>query len=249
MFFGAGSLILIGGLAALSAWLAREDGVRGTAALTSRGLALRGMTRRRSRSLAMAGLLASGTFLVVAIGAFRMDAQRGAWDRSAGTGGFGLIAEGSLPVVQDLNTEAGLEAFGLGATDLPGVRFVPFRVRDGDDASCLNLDRAQRPRLLGVRPELAGRTPGVRLRPTRSGRDCQRRLAGAAGFRVRGPGGRDRRGRGGAGRDPGDRRCGVDSMGPGKKIGDTLEVADERGERSGCGWSAGWRIPFCKGAW
>jgi ABC-type antimicrobial peptide transport system permease subunit len=31
---------------------------------------------------------------------------------------------------------------------------VPMRVREGDDASCLNLNRAQRPRLLGVRPEL-----------------------------------------------------------------------------------------------
>src|SRR5205823_9178944 len=29
---------------------------------------------------------------------------------------------------------------------------VPMRVRDGDDASCLNLNRAQTPRLLGVKP-------------------------------------------------------------------------------------------------
>lgn len=31
---------------------------------------------------------------------------------------------------------------------------VPFRVRDGDEASCLNLNRAQRPRILGVDPGL-----------------------------------------------------------------------------------------------
>ncbi len=31
---------------------------------------------------------------------------------------------------------------------------VPFRVREGDDASCLNLNRAQVPRLLGVEPRL-----------------------------------------------------------------------------------------------
>jgi putative ABC transport system permease protein len=35
---------------------------------------------------------------------------------------------------------------------------VPFRVRNGDEASCLNLNRAQQPRLLGVKPALvAGR--------------------------------------------------------------------------------------------
>src|SRR5205814_6802700 len=30
-------------------------------------------------------------------------------------------------------------------------QFVQMRVREGDDASCLNLNRAQHPRLLGVR--------------------------------------------------------------------------------------------------
>lgn len=33
------------------------------------------------------------------------------------------------------------------------VRVVAMRVREGDDASCLNLNRAQTPRLFGVRPD------------------------------------------------------------------------------------------------
>ena len=38
------------------------------------------------------------------------------------------------------------------------MNVVPLRVREGDEASCLNLNRAQKPRLLGVTPELlAGR--------------------------------------------------------------------------------------------
>jgi putative ABC transport system permease protein len=77
--------------------------------------------------------------------------------RSSGTGRFALIGESSLPVSQDLNTTAGLEFFGLGIEDLEAVSFVPFRVREGDDASCLNLNRAQQPRLLGVDPELLAR--------------------------------------------------------------------------------------------
>src|SRR5204863_3820926 len=43
---------------------------------------------------------------------------------------------------------------GLDEKILQDVKFVPFRVRDGDDASCLNLNRAQQPKLLGVKPEL-----------------------------------------------------------------------------------------------
>jgi hypothetical protein len=42
----------------------------------------------------------------------------------------------------------------LSERDLDGVNFVPFRVRQGDEASCLNLNRAQKPRLLGVTPKM-----------------------------------------------------------------------------------------------
>jgi hypothetical protein len=73
-------------------------------------------------------------------------------NRSAGTGGFALIAESTLPVVRDLNTSSGREFYGLNEKALMGVKFVPLRVRDGDEASCLNLNRAQQPRLLGVNP-------------------------------------------------------------------------------------------------
>jgi hypothetical protein len=59
-------------------------------------------------------------------------------------------------VVHDLNTKSGRDFFGLEAEALAGVEFVPLRVREGDEASCLNLNRAQTPRLLGVKPELLG---------------------------------------------------------------------------------------------
>src|SRR6185503_10243672 len=64
-----------------------------------------------------------------------------------------LIGETALPVVQDLNTDRGREFFGLGERDLKGVSFVPMRVHGGDEASCLNLNHAQQPTLLGVDPE------------------------------------------------------------------------------------------------
>ncbi len=154
VFFGAGSLLLIAGLAAAAAWLGRLGSEAGATHLTLRGLGLRGCARRRKRSLATIALLACGSFLIAAIGVFRLDANRDATRRDSGTGGFALIGESTMPVVQDLNTQAGREFYGLSAEQLAGVNVVPLRVREGDAASCLNLNRAQKPRLLGVKPEL-----------------------------------------------------------------------------------------------
>jgi ABC-type antimicrobial peptide transport system permease subunit len=157
-FFSAGALLLVAGLGWAAAWFGRLARDSGGAPFTLGGLGMRGCARRRKRSLATVALLACGSFLIVSIGMFRLDADRDATKRTSGTGGFALIGEATMPVVQDLNTKSGREFFGLGAGDLEGVNVVPFRVRAGDEASCLNLNRAQRPRLLGVNPELlAGR--------------------------------------------------------------------------------------------
>jgi putative ABC transport system permease protein len=153
-FFSAGALLLLAGIGLASGWFRRLAGqARGTR-FTFLNLGVRGCARRAKRSLATVGLLACGCFLISAIGVFRQDASQDAAKHSAGTGGFALIGESTLPISQDLNTRAGLEAFGLSPAQLPNPRFVPFRVRAGDDASCLNLNRAQTPRLLGVKPEL-----------------------------------------------------------------------------------------------
>jgi putative ABC transport system permease protein len=153
-FFSGGSLLLVAGLAGAAVLLKKllRSGV--ASKLTIASLGLRGVTRRRKRSLATIALLASGTFLVVAVGAFRLESTQDATKRSSGTGGFAFIGETTLPVVQNLNDKAGREFFGLDEKDLTGVKFIPFRVHDGDEASCLNLNRAQRPRLLGVNPAL-----------------------------------------------------------------------------------------------
>jgi ABC-type lipoprotein release transport system permease subunit len=148
-FFGGGAMLLIAGIAAVAVWLRPRAGLN--APLNWLGFAVRQCTRRRRRSLAVVSLLAAGSFLIVAINANKLDATRDVEARGSGTGGFALVAESTLPVVQDLNTKAGLEFFGLDA--MPGVSFVPMRVRAGDEASCLNLNHAQAPRLLGVDPE------------------------------------------------------------------------------------------------
>ena len=165
VFFGAGALVLIGGLLLMSNQLRRGEGAvspaaplpapghpSGRARLTPPGLAVRALSRRRSRSIATAALLACGAFLILSIGVFRLDANRDASQHTSGTGGFALIGEATLPVVADLNSVSGRDAFALDADDLEGVDLVPFRVRAGDEASCLNLNRSRQPRLLGVDP-------------------------------------------------------------------------------------------------
>ena len=149
LFFGGGFLLLLAGLSLLRQWLRQPRGL----AISLAQMGLRNLARRPSRSLAVTGLMAGGIFLVTAVNAFRL----GVGDPLApasGTGGFTLVGESSLPIYEDLNSAAGRDAFGLDEELLEGVRVVPFRVRPGDDASCLNLNRAQKPVLAGVDPAL-----------------------------------------------------------------------------------------------
>ncbi|MBM4030524.1 MAG: ABC transporter permease [Planctomycetes bacterium] len=122
--------------------------------VTLRGLGWRNATRRRGRSLAVVGLLACAAFLVFAVGANRKDPLADATKRSSGTGGFAFYGETALPVFEDLNSPEGRKAYGLDPEVMKDVKVVPLRVHDGDDASCLNLNRAQQPRILGVNPQL-----------------------------------------------------------------------------------------------
>lgn len=152
-FFGAGVLLLIGGVAAASAWLRRLTQAQTRTEISLGALAVRGNARRRKRAVTTVGLLASGAFVVAAIGVFRLDASRDALAKSSGTGGFQLLGESTLPIVHDLETKTGREFFSLSEQDLQGANVVSMRLRAGDDASCLNLNRAQKPRVLGVRPD------------------------------------------------------------------------------------------------
>lgn len=150
-FFGVGALLLIACLSLSHTFLTRRASRIAHHSIT--GMGMRNSIRRRGRSLATIGLLACGSFLVIAIGANRHNPMKDAEKRSSGTGGFAFYGESALPIFHDLNTREGREAYGLNGKGLESVEFVPFRVHAGDDASCLNLNRPQSPRLLGVKPE------------------------------------------------------------------------------------------------
>tara|TARA_R110002096_G_scaffold22070_15_gene71269 strand:+ start:1203 stop:4511 length:3309 start_codon:yes stop_codon:yes gene_type:complete len=148
LFFGAGFLFTAAGVAICSMVIRRF--LRPSSVLKSLGALGRQHTvRRRGRSLAVVGLMASGVFMVTAINSFRLDGERGAERRGSGTGGFAYVGESTLPIYDDLNDDAGRKKFGLDSFE-EAFEVYPFRVSDGEDASCLNLNRAQRPRLMGI---------------------------------------------------------------------------------------------------
>jgi putative ABC transport system permease protein len=213
-FFSAGSLMLIAGLGFSTAWLATRSGTNEPARLTIGGLGLRGCARRRKRSVATIGLLACGAFLIVAVDAFRQDANQNATARSSGTGGFAFIGESALPITYDLNGRAGRDFYGLNAPQLADVKFVAFRVRDGDEASCLNLNRALQPPLLGVNPD------ELQKRGAFTFADAAKGMSGK-GWAVL------KEHAGGEIPAVGDENSIQWAMG--KKIGDTLDYTDERG--------------------
>jgi putative ABC transport system permease protein len=154
IFFAAGTLLLIATITLSHLFLKKLTTQTDPLSMTLPALAIRNTTRNPSRSLAVIILLACGTFILFAVSANRHDPLANLQQRSSGTGGFALFAESSLPIFQDLNSQQGQNAHSLSPDKIQNIHFTPFRVRAGDDASCLNLNRAQKPELLGIRPQL-----------------------------------------------------------------------------------------------
>ena len=155
-FFGGGVLLLIGLLVLQSAWLHRSEAkpLLGTGWWPLSRLGFRNASSRPGRSVLCIALIASAAFIIVAVDAFRHREGGTTLERKSGSGGFTLLAESLVPIVHDPGSEAGLEALNLahdGASPLAGVNFERFRVRPGDDASCLNLYQPANPKIIAPR--------------------------------------------------------------------------------------------------
>lgn len=152
-FFFTGTLLLLANL-----WLcrlilkARANGAA-VAHTSLAQLAARNASWRLRRSTAVVAMLACGCFLLIAVAANRQDPTADAEQRRSGTGGFALYAQTTFPIHEDLNQQRSQEKLALPESVMNGVSVVPIRVRDGDDASCLNLNRAQSPPLFGIAAE------------------------------------------------------------------------------------------------
>lgn len=150
LFFAVGACLLVAGIAIGRGWLT-SWGRAIPLARTRRAVARREAGRHPGRSVLVGAMTACAVFLLLVVAIFEpREADPEA--RGSGTGGFGLWVQSALPVVGDLNTEAGRKAHGLDRPVMDGVRVVGLRVRPGDDAGCGNLNRAQQPVLAGVDP-------------------------------------------------------------------------------------------------
>ncbi len=153
-FFGAGALLLIAMLLWLATWLrahdARPIAGRGPGAVMRLGF--RSAAFRPARSVLSAALIASAAFIIVSVGAFRREGGDLTSDRRSGTGGYVLYAESEIPLLHNPNDTAGREALMIQAPDVTAARFTRFRVRHGEDVSCLNLYRPTNPTIVAPEP-------------------------------------------------------------------------------------------------
>jgi ABC-type antimicrobial peptide transport system permease subunit len=157
-FFGAGTLLLIAILFFWSSWLRsdKKRTIHGQGAWPMARMGFRNATARPGRSVLCIALIASAAFIIVSVDAFRRDGRASALDRNSGNGGYSLLAESLLPVVHDPNSEQGRDELNLNDDKLAGVSITRFRLRPGDDASCLNLYQPRNPRILGAPDSFIG---------------------------------------------------------------------------------------------
>jgi len=150
-FFGAGSALLMASLCA-AAWLFRrraKNGIDGHGWMSVSRLGMRTATYRPGRSVLSIAVIASATFILISVEAFRRGDQLADTGPRSGVGGYDLIVETLLPIVRDPNTREGKEALNLFDLD-QSVTFEPLRLLPGDDASCLNLYEPRNPRIVAV---------------------------------------------------------------------------------------------------
>ncbi|MCK4646093.1 MAG: FtsX-like permease family protein [Candidatus Aminicenantes bacterium] len=152
-FFSAGLLLLVSGMAFTNALLFKLGKKTNSVKLSLFNIGVRNNARRRLRSITLIGLLACGLFIVFTVGANRDNSLKNTERRDSGTGGFSLYGESSIPIYYDLNSKKGEQFYGLNGMSTKGVSYVQFRVKEGDDASCLNLNRVSHPQLIGVDPD------------------------------------------------------------------------------------------------
>ncbi len=155
-FFGAGGAWLVAGLCAASILLRRRRSSttfgHGMAAMFSLGT--RHTSVRPARSVLSLALIAFASFVLVSVGAFKKDVSAGSHEPRSGTGGFALMAESVAPLMHDPNTTEGRDGLGLDVNDpvIGTTAITRFRLRPGDETSCLTLYRPTNPRIIAPEP-------------------------------------------------------------------------------------------------
>jgi putative ABC transport system permease protein len=149
LFFLSGGLLLAG-LLLLADRIFRRNQNKLYSGFSTADLTKRNSSRNLGRSITVVILFALGTFLVVSTGANRQNPFSETNKKTSGTGGFLWFAETTVPVLYDLNDRDRRAKEGISEK----FTAVQFSRVDGDDASCLNLNRASNPAILSVNPAM-----------------------------------------------------------------------------------------------
>ncbi len=172
-FFLSGVFFLVAGLLNYRAWLG-WSGAQKQSSLTPGTLATLNSGRRPARSLVVVGTLACGVFLVIAVTAFQKHGGDEWAKKSSGAGGYAYWIETTNPVNRAAKAKGDPDYFELGDRRTLLGEILPFRMGVGDDASCFNLNRATRPRLLATEVAALKRRGAFNLKQVADGLDMQR---------------------------------------------------------------------------
>jgi ABC-type antimicrobial peptide transport system permease subunit len=161
-FFTMGASVLIAAMAAIKVVLSSEPRrvIQQPGFSAVARLGARNARRHPGRSMLTIGLIASATFVIAALQAFRIETDTSSTEKTSPTGGFALYAESAVPLQFDLNTEQGREELNIGdeaSRLLADATVFSCRLRPGDESSCLNLYRPTEPRIIGVRDDFIAR--------------------------------------------------------------------------------------------
>ncbi len=148
MFFISGFGLLPGLIFIFDFWMRRLAVQEKAMDFSLRTFLLKRIAGERRRNVMIVSFLSVGVFMVVSTGLNRKDLTSKAELQSSGTGGYDYFVEITMPVLFDANSKQGREDLNIPAT----AELVQFQLQPGDDASCLNLNRISRPRLIACNP-------------------------------------------------------------------------------------------------
>jgi ABC-type antimicrobial peptide transport system permease subunit len=148
MFFISGFGLLPALILLFSYLLRKIAGYESTSAFSIRSLLLKRLSGERKRTIMIVSFLSVGVYLVVSTGLNRKDMTSHAELPSSGTGGYDYFVETTMPVLFDASSKQGREDLNIPED----AELVQFQSQPGDDASCLNLNRISRPRIIACDP-------------------------------------------------------------------------------------------------
>ncbi|MBP7506703.1 MAG: FtsX-like permease family protein [Prolixibacteraceae bacterium] len=145
LFFISGGFALIS-LVLISDIILSSENKNKEKSFTVSILLIKNLRFNKQRNLVIIIVLAIATFIVVTTGLNRKNVFVKNINPKSGTGGYMWVAESTIPILHDINNPDYRKEQGI----TEKFNAVQFSIADGDDASCLNLNRITNPRIMGV---------------------------------------------------------------------------------------------------